>query len=253
MSRVLAWEGCFNVRDLGGLPTVDGRRTRPGALVRSDIVCRLTPAGRDQLLDHGIRTVVDLRFPTELERDVVPHPFRDGAAGVDYVNAPINAGRDPSRQAELSQAFADRGLSRAQLNVLDVEANPVGVAGICRAVARAQPGGVLLHCHAGKDRTGVVVAVLLALLGVQDDLIADDYALSGENLAALTREWLDGITQDPAERARLVHQAEPSREAIQAVLEHLRARYGGAEPYLLSGGLEPEEIVRLRERLLDPA
>jgi protein-tyrosine phosphatase len=251
VSRLLAWEGCFNVRDLGGLPAAGGRRTRLGALVRSDTLCRLSPAGRDELLRHGVRTVIDLRFPIELERDAVPHPFRESAGGVAYMNAPINAGRDPAREAELSTVFADRTLTRAQLNVLDVDVNPVGIARICTAVARAQPGGVLLHCHAGKDRTGIVVAVLLALVGVPDDLIADDYALSGKNLAALTQEWLDGITQDPAERARLTQQAVPSPQAILAVLDHLRTKHGGVEAYLLSGGMTSDDVSTLRDRLLE--
>jgi protein-tyrosine phosphatase len=252
VSRVLTWEGCFNVRDLGGLPTVDGRRTRRGALVRSDSLCRLSPAGCDELVRHGIRTVIDLRFPIELERDAVPHPFRDGSSGIVYLNAPINAGRDPAREEELSRIFADRTLARAELNVLDVDVNPVGIAGICAAVALAQPGGVLLHCHAGKDRTGIVVAILLGLVGVPDELIAEDYALSGANLAALTQEWLDGITQDPAERARLMAQAEPSREAILAVLEHLRDRHGGVEAYLSRGGMDAQDIGALTERLAEP-
>jgi protein tyrosine/serine phosphatase len=248
--RVLPWEGCFNVRDLGGLPTADGRRTRWGALVRGDTLCRLTPAGQDELVRHGVRTVIDLRFPPELARDPVPHPFRDGRDGVAYVSAPLNAGQTPENTAEFYARYPT-AQTRAELNVLDVDVNPVGIARVCATVADAAPGGVLLHCHAGKDRTGIVVAVLLALVGVADDLIAADYALSAWNLPGLTQEWLDSITQDPAERARLMRQAEPSPEAIQAVLDQLRTRYDGVEAYLRWGGLSDDEIAALRDRLLD--
>ena len=248
--RVLDWEGCFNVRDLGGLPTADGRRTRRGALVRSDTLCRLTAAGQAALVAHGVRTVIDLRWPAELARDEVPHPFR-ARDGVTYLNIPITTGRDEAEMAANSVVFADRSLSRAQLNVLDVDYNQIGFARICAAVAQAPIGGVLLHCHAGKDRTGMVVALLLALIGVPDDLIAADYAMSALNLPALTREWLDRSSQDPAQRARLMRQAEPLPEAIQAVLDRLRERYGGAERYLLGGGMAPADVPALRARLLE--
>jgi protein-tyrosine phosphatase len=248
--RVLAWEGCFNVRDLGGLPTADGRRTRNGALVRSDTLCRLTPAGQTALVAHGVHTVIDLRWPAELERDEVPHPFR-ACDGVVYLNIPVTTGRDEAELIATAPIFGRPGLTRAELNVLEVDHNPRGIARICTEVARAPDGGVLLHCHAGKDRTGVVVAVILALLGVPDELIAEDYAMSAANLAALTHEWLDRSSQDPAERARLMRQAEPSPAAIQALLDRLRERYGGAEPYLLGGGMTPAHVAALRARLLD--
>jgi protein tyrosine/serine phosphatase len=248
--RVLAWESCHNVRELGGLPTADGRRTRWGAMVRGDTLCRLTAIGQAELVRHGVRTVIDLRFPAELARDPVPHPFRDGRDGIVYVNAPINAGQTPAKEAEFYARYAT-AQTRAELNVLDVDINPVGIARICAAVADAAPGGVLLHCHAGKDRTGIITAVLLALVGVPDDVIAADYALSAANLSALTQEWLDSITQDPTERARLMRQAEPSPAAIQAVLDRLRTRYDGVESYLRSGGLADDQIAALRGRLLD--
>jgi protein-tyrosine phosphatase len=249
--RVLPWEGCFNIRDLGGLPTADGRRVRSGALVRADLLCRLTEAGRAALVQHGVRTVVDVRFPDEVARQAA-HPYRDGADGVTYLNVPVNAGVEASRQAELSQLFA-AATNRTELNRLELDANPVGMARVASAIARAPAGGVVVHCHAGKDRTGVVVALLLALVGVPDDLIADDYALSRLNLPALTREWLDGITLDAAERERYIRDiADPAPEAMLAMLDHLRERHGGAEAYLLGGGVSSEEVALLRARLVEP-
>ena len=93
-----------------------------------------------------------------------------------------------------------------------------------------------MHCQAGKDRTGAVVAVLLSLVGVPDEVIADDYALTALSLAPLISEWLDGMSSEPAERARLERLADPSREAMLETLAHLRRRHGGAEAYLLAGG-----------------
>jgi protein-tyrosine phosphatase len=247
---VLAWEGCLNARDLGGLATVDGRRTRSGALIRSDTLCRLSPAGRAALIGHGVRTVVDVRFPHELERDDPAHPFRDGVDGVLYLNRPISVGRTAEEDAAVVASIR-AAAGRLELNLIDLDANQTGFASIATAIARAPAGGVIVHCHAGKDRTGIAIGLVLALVGVPDETIAADYALSRANLEGLTREWLDRISQDPAERARLMRQADPAPEAMLGLLAHLRRRHGGAEAYLLAGGASPADLAALRARLLD--
>jgi protein tyrosine/serine phosphatase len=109
---------------------------------------------------------------------------------------------------------------------------------------------VVVHCHAGKDRTGIVVALALALVGVPDEEIARDYALSRENLAGLAQEWLDGITQDPLEREALLRSADPAPEAMLELLGYLRERYGGAEAYLRSAGMTASDLLALRRRLV---
>lgn len=248
--RALAWEGCLNARDLGGLGTVDGRRTRPAALIRSDTLCRLSLVGRAALIAHGVRTVVDVRFPSEIERDDPAHPFRDGPDGVLYLNRPTNVGHTAEEEAAMV-ARLGAAESRLELNVIDLDANRAGFASIATAIARAPAGGVVVHCHAGKDRTGIAIALVLSLVGVPDETIASDYALSGANLDGLTREWLDGISQDPVERERLTRQADPVPEAMLAPLEHLRRRHGGAEAYLVAGGAAPNDLAALRLRLLD--
>jgi protein tyrosine/serine phosphatase len=250
--RTLSWDACYNARDLGGLPTRDGGRTRWGALIRTDTLCRLTPAGQAALVAHGVRTIVDVRFPHEIARDPVPHPFSAGAPDAPtYLNVPINSGLTPGQEAEVSKLFARGAASRGELNKLEIDVNPVGIARIVSAIAQAAPGGVVVHCHAGKDRTGIVVAMLLALVGVPDDVIVADYALSGLKLAELAREWLDGITQDPIERAALLRQAEPTREAMHETLDHLHGRHGGPDAYLLRGGATPDDLAALRARLVD--
>ena len=176
--RALAWEGCLNARDLGGLTTVDGRRTRPAALIRSDTLCRLSPVGRAALIAHGVRTVVDVRFPSEIERDDPAHPFRDGPDGVLYLNRPTNVGHTAEEEAAMVAGIR-AAESRLELNVIDLDANRAGFASIATAIARAPAGGVVVHCHAGKDRTGIAIALVLSLVGVPDETIAADYALSG--------------------------------------------------------------------------
>jgi protein-tyrosine phosphatase len=254
-SRVLEWDGCLNVRDLGGLRTSDGHRVQWGALVRSDLLCRLTDTGRSAPVAHGIRTIIDVRFPDEVAHDWDFYPFRDDAAaeagvGPRYVNVPFNSHRAPIED-EGHHAKYDSAQSRGELNRLDLDTNQRGVAAIVAAIADAQPGGVLVHCHAGKDRTGIVVAVVLSLLGVADDDIAEDYALTMASFEPLIVEWLDHMSGDLAERDRLRQLATPSGEAMLEMLAHLAAVYVSAESYLQAGGLADDQVARLRGRLLE--
>jgi protein-tyrosine phosphatase len=253
--RVLDWDGCINVRDLGGLRTRDGRAVRWGALVRSDLLCRLSEVGRRAPVEHGIRTVIDVRFPDEVASDWDSYPFRDQNAdspdGPRYMNLPFNI--QPTADLPAARALFHAADSRADINKLDVDFNRLGIACIVGAIADAQPGGVLVHCHGGKDRTGMVVGLVLSLLGVPDDDIADDYALSGANLEPLIIEWLDHMSSDPVERDRLRRLATPSRQAMLETLAHVAAEHGSAESYLRAGGLGEAQIERLRSRLLGPA
>lgn len=250
MARALAWDGLLNARDTGGLPTADGRTVRHGALIRSDVLTRLTPAGRAALVGHGVRTIVDVRSPSELERDLEPHPFRAAGATtqpqVTYLNVPFT---DERAWARIHAAYGSAE-SREELNRLDLDLNQLGITAIAAAVADAQPGGVLVHCHAGKDRTGLIVALLLSLVGVSDEEIASDYALTALRLDALIADWLDeSAPHDQAERRRLRRLAEPRREAMLDTLAYLRQEHGSAEEYLRAGGLSDEQVARLRERL----
>jgi protein tyrosine/serine phosphatase len=244
---MLEWQGLLNVRDLGGLAAGEGRRTRWGALVRSDLISRLTEAGQAALLDHGVRTIVDLRSSTEVARSWGAYPFRE--SGVSYVNVPFHGGRDPTDDERIKAAYRSAS-SRSELTRLDLEWGSSGVAAAAAAIADADPGGVLVHCHAGKDRTGVVVAVLLSLVGVSDDEIANDYALTAVNIEPLIVEWLDSMSQDTDERARLRELAMPAREAMLDTLAYLRQRYGSAERYLRLAGVSDEQLERLRSRLV---
>jgi protein-tyrosine phosphatase len=252
-TRVLAWDGCFNVRDLGGLPAGEGLRTRERALIRSDVPWRLTEIGRRSLLEHGVRTIVDLRTPEEVRRDGDRYPFReqgDGQAAIRYLSLPFTAGRAGQAWQQMLDAYAT-ATTRAELNRIDLDGSAIGIGAVARGIAEAEPGGVLVHCYAGKDRTGLVVALLLSLVGVSDDDIADDYALTMDVLEPLIADWLLEMSDDPAEHVRLRQLAEPRREAMLDTLEHLRQRHGSAEEYLLAAGVRPDHLAQLRDRLLE--
>jgi protein tyrosine/serine phosphatase len=255
--RLLRWEACLNARDVGGYPTRDGGQTRWRALIRADTLCRLTPAGRAALAAYGVRTVIDLRFPSEVA--LAPHPFATppapaaGGDGPRYLNIPVSSGRDPALDAEVAAAF-QACRTREEGYCVELDFSRTGFARIAAAVARAPAGGVVVHCHAGKDRTGLAVAVLLALVGVPDEVIADDYALSAACLKELyERQLAEDAPADPAERARMEEEMSARPATMLAALAHLRSRHGGAEAYLLAGGATPDELALLRARLVTAA
>jgi protein tyrosine/serine phosphatase len=244
-SRELVWDGCINVRDLGGHRTEDGGETLYGAVIRADSVGLLTPGGWAALAESGVARIVDLRLEVELDDD----PPRE--LPVEVVHVPILDRFDEETWPEI-EALSDGAPSHADaqrlvyLRFLDhcrarfVEA--------VAAVAEAPPGAVVVHCHGGKDRTGLVVALLLRLAGVPADAIADDYALSGERLRERHQRWL-ATAEDDLERARIERISSTPAAAMQGVLDAIDGRYGGVEQYLLGGGLSPELVEAARTRL----
>ena len=124
------------------------------------------------------------------------------------------------------------------------------VGAVVRAVAEAPEGGVLVHCFARKDRTGIVVALALTLAGVARETIAADYALSDSYLQPLYDELL-AVIDDPAERKRRALQYRSPPESILAVLDHLDVRYGGVATYLRAAGVMEEQLARIRGRLVE--
>lgn len=243
-TRLLEWEGCLNARDLGGYATGDGRETRWGAVVRSASLAALTEAGRAALADYGVRAIVDLRLPAELADD--PNPFAEpGDHGIAYTNVSFidPAAAPPDAVTTLAEDY---------LQMLDRYRQ--GVAEAMTAVARAPDGAVLIHCAAGKDRTGLIAALLLGLAGVPDETIAADYAMTAELLRHREREWLEGLEpEERAEREAMLARYAPTAEVMSAVLEGLAERFGGVEAYLLATGLGRDDLDRLRDRLVAPA
>jgi protein-tyrosine phosphatase len=242
-ARRLAWEGLLNARDLGGYPAADGRETRWGAVVRSDSLTELTPAGRDALIGYGVRSIVDLRLPDEVAEH--PNPFAE-PAGHDVAYANVSFLDPAAAPPETFTTLADD--YRRMLDQFKKE-----IAAVITAVARAPEGGVLVHCAAGKDRTGLIVALLLGLVGVPAGTIAADYALSGEYLRERNQQWLAHGPGIRAEREERLRAFEPTAKVMLAVLDHLRERYGGVEAYLLEAGVTAADLGRVRARLVPPA
>lgn len=244
--RHLPWDACYNARDLGGYPTESGGQIRLGALLRSDNLCRLTPAGQQQLRDYGVRTIVDIRSPYELHKDPNPFAVQQGRDAVPrYINLPLLDEADEEGKEVMKSA----GSMQGEYTVI-LDRYRARMAAIIKAVAAAEgEGGVLVHCHAGKDRTGMVVALLLSLAGVPRSIIADDYAASNLYLQPIYDAWISAQPRTDEEVTRFGGWFFQQPETMLGVLDYLDRQYGGVEAYLLGAGVTPEEIAAIRERL----
>jgi protein tyrosine/serine phosphatase len=224
-NRQLKWDSCDNVRDLGGMATLDGRKTRWGALVRSDTPSRLTAEGWKDLWAHGIRTIISLRTDGMIEDEL---NIKNHAPEIEVLSVAIEDIRD----AEFVQKWASTNLWGTPLYYQDALRRwPRRHAAVVAAFVHAQPGGVLFHCIRGHDRTGIIAMLLLALVGVSPEDIAADYELSPD----LKREEL------------LRTRGTTSRNVIFETLANL-----DAESYLLSAGLSQSDLEAARKRFLEP-
>ena len=246
--RDLVWDGCLNVRELGGLPTRDGGTTRYRAVVRADSIRQLSDEGWQALVDHGIRRVVDLRGAHERAEDP------PAEVPVEVVHVPFLENSQAEREAlgtELAAARAvapDPVTAKRDVYLIFLERFRGNVAAAVRAVANAPEGGVVIHCVGGKDRTGLLAAFLLHLADVDDDDIAADYALSEERLLPRHDVWF-AAAESEEELERLRRIAETPAASMSGVFAELVRRYGGVEAYLRAAGVSDEELRLVRARL----
>ena len=230
--RHLPIHGTRNVRDVGGYPTADGRRTRWRTLLRSDELTKLPTHAIDELCDIGLRQVIDLRWPNELELSpsvFAAHPdvrYRHIALLVD----------DPTPHS---------GLAGMYRHVLD-ERLPQLVE-VVRVLLEPDGLPAVIGCAAGKDRTGITIAVLLSLAGVADDIVIADYALSAGYFS------IPNATIPPGDWRHQPLVVDSPPEFMASAIDHLHAAHGGARALLRSGGLADAELDALVELLTEPA
>jgi protein-tyrosine phosphatase len=242
-NRFLKIEGAYNIRDLGGFKLQGERTTQKNRFLRGDCLSRLSQASQQQLIDYGVRLVIDLRSDSEIRnaRDVfASHP------AVEYLHVPFQD-IPVGSTAEQSQAA-----SLVEFYISMLENCQPALYKVFNRMAELDDGAVLFHCSAGKDRTGVVAALLLNLAGVPDVAIAYDYALSASNLRPilyLLRASRPGkIT---SEEYITIMGAE--YEKINGFLNYLHQKYNGASGYLQSINLSAAQIERLKYRLTGQA
>jgi len=248
-------DGAVNVRDLSGLPTEDGRVTVAGRLLRADNLQELSASDVARLVrDIGVTTVVDLRSSAELAAEG-PAPL-DAVPGVRHAHHPvipeIGLATDAAAVALLVRTKQDRSRFPGDptcghyLGYLDDR--PDQVVGAVQSIAQAR-GAALVHCAAGKDRTGVVVALALTAVGVRPEAVIADYAATGERAEAIISRlrksptYARDIDSLPPESHR------PRPETMAAFLQQMDARYGGVTRWLTDHGLGADELNLLRVKL----
>jgi protein-tyrosine phosphatase len=205
--------------------------------VRSDNISYLTQEGVQAMWDFGVTHVIDLRSESEVAK--FPSPFASPEYGPEYLSRPLV-------DDALSTALADvPAMSDRYLMMLERRQQAIG--DIFKSIAQVD-GPVVFHCYAGKDRTGLVAAMILALAGVHADAIAADYAETDEHLAGRYAEWLASAPPERLEALRDELRCPPAW--ILGALDHLEHRWRGVEPYLLAGGVSPAEVERIQAKLI---
>ncbi len=247
-TRHLDIGGAYNVRDLGGYPAMNGRRTRWKTFIRAASLHGLPRESQDALIDYGIRTVIDLRRTHELEEK--PNVFA-GSSAIAYLHQNLIgdeplAGTDDS--VETGEA-AERIL-RSYSSWID-HCQPQ-IRRTLSTLADPASRPAMFHCAGGKDRTAVISALLLGIAGVPADVIAEDYALTARYLVEryFAEQVPPGLPTDDYTWVDYQREFCPP-EAMLKVLDHVDERYGGVEPYARTIGLTDGQIDGIRAALVE--
>ena len=224
------WIGTMNTRDLGFTPTANGEHIIFQRFIRSDAPCKITDNVKDFLLEINVKTIIDLRNENIAQRS--PNAFMYDGKFLCY-NFPLAVNtKVPNSENDVIENYC---------NMLE---NEIAIPSIFKTMANST-GGVLFHCQEGKDRTGLISAILLLLAGVPDIDIFADYEISNVYLyemVKIARSIPNGIPD---------HLLYVKPEYMEAVLAYLKERYGAVENYLLAKNVSDNEIDRLKKKLLN--
>lgn len=233
--RHLPLESSYNIRDIGGYTTVDGYQTRWKTILRSDSLHRLTPESQQALIDYGVKTIIDLRYSSEVQQK--PSVFAESSQ-IKYINIPL---------------FGDELLER--LKPIDNQAEQYYVwldscqlqfQKILETIIQSLSSPVLIHCTGGKDRTGLTIALLLSVAKVPVNTIVEDFVLSGDYLAPMFAPFLP-----KARELGYAYMFECRSETLLDTFKYLDQKYGGAIGYLQTIGLTNEQISILRDFIVE--
>ena len=249
--RHLDLEGAYNIRDIGGYVTSDGRSIRWRTMLRGDSLHRLPPVSEMALIEHGVRTVIDLRTTAELQS--APDVFVNSSS-VRYIHRNILGDVKGSEDSNLQRSIGDaeRRLKEIYITALD-HRRPM-IVDTLGTLAEPNTLPALFHCFAGKDRTGLIAALLLGLVGVPAEVIAEDYAMSSVYLSkgyfdpeAAPEIDASGCTLEEYQREYCYC----APDLMLDTLRHIDKGYGGIEEYVTEGGLDQDQIEMIRKSLLE--
>jgi protein-tyrosine phosphatase len=240
MQRHLMLEGSYNVRDVGGYTTEDGATIRWGRLFRADSLHRLSPQAVEILRQRGLRTIIDLRRPEE--KEAAPNLLA-GQPGIAYHHISLIGDRDPNTAPAHS-------LPEIYRRILDHSQEQI--AQILTILAQEEGTPALVHCTAGKDRTGIIVALLLTLSGVPQPQVVEDYALSSHYLGeSFVKESQLRAAEAKVDWDLYQRFLTCPPEYMQETLDYLTHRYGGVHRYLTAIGIDEARQTALRCALLE--
>jgi protein tyrosine/serine phosphatase len=266
-SRWIGLHGAVNARDLGGLPTVDGTTTRRDRLIRSDNLQGLTARDVRTLVDvHGVRAIADLRTGAEVNAEGPSPMTREPAVRVVHISLFPEAGELTDAAALDEGAGANvlpwtrraaerdargetnrRGAAQVYLGYLDDR--PDSVVDALRLIATSG-GATIVHCAAGKDRTGVITAFALSEVGVTREAIITDYVASGEHIDKIIARLRSSATYADDLRDADPDRHRPRAETMQQVLDVIDTEHGGAGTWLRAHGWSEADAAALRTHLL---
>ncbi|HEX2913136.1 MAG TPA: tyrosine-protein phosphatase [Chloroflexia bacterium] len=240
LQRRIELEGLHNLRDLGGYPTHTGRTTRWGRIYRSDSPERLLPPGQQALVEQGVAVMIDLRTPYEVSK--FPSVFAPSQV-VKYHHMPVLKDDDAKALGNIDEVEA--------INYYVLDACQSNIREVMSRIASSQPDPVLIHCVAGKDRTGLISALMLGLAGVPAEVIAEDYALSHSCLTVKIEEWRAEALAAGKDMAQFERNMACAPETMLLTLDYLKNNYGGVEGYSRFIGLSEDEIETLKATLVE--
>jgi protein-tyrosine phosphatase len=243
--RLLALAGTHNIRDLGGYALKNGGQTRWRSVRRGDGLFHLSEEAQARILGLGLRTVIDLRSAPELA--IEPNPFREHSS-ISYHNIPLFQALSPIQMSH--DAASERPFDMADRYRDAVDRCQDMISRVLATIADAEDGTVLFHCSAGKDRTGLIAALLLSAVGADEETVIADYALTA-SIATLLLDRLRAQAIARGTAPELVDgflACKPA--AMRKTLDHLSQNYGGVHSYLARMRIDDSVLHRIRQRLV---
>ncbi|MEL6307936.1 MAG: tyrosine-protein phosphatase [Chloroflexota bacterium] len=242
--KILNIKGTYNVRDVGGMVTTDGKILREKVLIRSGNLDKLPESSQTQLINYGVRTVIDVR--NEWENEHYPNVFQ-GSDAVAHYNLPLIG--DALSNDEAFYAKTHHYVELHELYAMYVDDCQAQIGAIVSQFAESD-GTTIVHCHAGKDRTGIITGLILALVGIADKHIAHDYAETRKHIQHLLDAWRAYEESKGNDMAQFERNNTCAPETMLEMLKHVRETYGDVATYLRECSVSEDAIRQVKAKLL---
>lgn len=238
-------DGTYNIRDLGGYPIADSVTTKSHMLIRAGNLDQLPISSQQQLIDYGVKTVIDLRDEWEVEN--YPNVFAHSPV-IKYLNLPLIGNHLSNDETWKKEEQGYRFLHDFYIKYIDRCQSQISA--IMKAIAD-NPATIIFHCYAGKDRTGIIAGLLLDLAGVPRQIIAEDYVQSNQEIQHLIKQWRNYTEQNNGDMQALERDSVSEPTTILHLLDYIDRQYGGIRDYLMGCGLTDRQLRLLQSHLIE--